>query len=46
MVGEKAGKYIRAILRRAYFRIYLENKGFLHNYSITTSKKKFSNKIP
>lgn len=26
VVGEKTGKYIRAILKRAYFGIYAENK--------------------
>lgn len=32
----KAGKYIRAISRRAYFSIYPENKDLLHNYNIIT----------
>lgn len=40
MVGEKDGKYIRAILRRTDFSTYPENKDFLHNYNIVTAPKK------
>lgn len=40
MVGEKTGKHIRTILRRAYFRLYLENKDFLHNNNILITPKR------
>lgn len=41
VVGEKAGNYIRAILKRAYFSIYPENKfSYISTVSLSHLRKK------